>query len=386
MRTFFSKASLYLLALVVLLMAFLTWSLRRQHKLQVRLVALQSNSPRAQEQRATQKAIALLCHALVADTQLTYAATTTTWASYGGKTMKTQARITRAPKMLSIAYLDGDKQGLHTGFSERSFWRQSGLGAPMRAFASTERDTTELATSRFATLLENYSAQWKRRDKVDGRPVDVVELWPFEPVDGAEGPGKRLWIDCENSLILKVETFNHQLQPVMGTEMRDVTINPDIAPDTFKTQETIRASAEKQPWVAEDMGRNVEAVKNKTGIAPPQVAQSDLPPGFKLETVGTHRCPLTGSDSASEQSVPCEYAALSRYTDGMNTLTLFSMKTPVAKVVKVVPNEESCEFGPGALVTRDAGAVRLIAVGDLPTATLRRVLDRAQVEASAPVN
>lgn len=383
MRSLFSKGSLYLLAAVVLLMAFLTWSLRRQNKLQARLVALQSQSPRAQEQHATQKAIALLCRALVADNKLTFAATTETWASYGGKTIKTQARITRAPNMLSIAYLNGDKQGLHTGFSQRWFWRQNGIGAPMKPFAATERDTTELATSRFATLLENYSAQWKKQDKVDGRLTDVVELWPFEAVDGATGPGKRLWIDRESSLVLKVETFNHQLQPVMVTELRDVQINPDIAPDTFKAPETIMASAEKQPWVAEDMGQDAAAVEIKTGLAPPQVANGDLPPGFKLESVGMHRCPLSG-ETANPQAGPCDYAALARYTDGMNTLTLFAMKEPASQKGKPAPDEESCEFGSGSLVTREVGGMHLIAVGDLPPATLRRVL--AKVRAEAPVN
>src|SRR5688572_19556884 len=118
MRSFFSKSSLYLLAAVVLLMAFLTYSLRRQSKLQARLAALQTQtaSPVSQDQRSTQQAIALLCRALLADTQLTYAATTATWASFGDKTMKTTARITRAPQKLSIAYINGDKQGLHAGF------------------------------------------------------------------------------------------------------------------------------------------------------------------------------------------------------------------------------------------------------------------------------
>ena len=44
--------------------------------------------------------------------------------------------------------------------------------------------------------------------------------------------------------------------------------------------------------------------------------------------------------------------------------------------------DESCEFGPGALVMRDIGEVRLIAVGDLPPATLRRVIDSAQIGAN----
>jgi negative regulator of sigma E activity len=382
MRSFLSKSSLYLLAVVVLLGAFLTWSLRRQGKLQARLAALQTASSEVssdmREQRATQQAIALLSRALLADTQLTFTATTETWANYGGKEMKTQARITRAPHKLSIAYLDGDKQGLHAGFSERWFWRQDGTDTPMKPFASMQRDTTELATKRFATLLENYGAQWKGRGTVDSRAVDIVELWPFEGLDGAAGPGKRLSIDRETNLVLKVETFNHQRQPVMRTELRDVQINPAITPDTFKAPQTILASAQTQPWMAQDMGHDAQAVKNKIGVKPPRVAQDDLPPGFKLETVGMQRCPSTG-----DKPQPCDYAALSRYTDGLNTLTLFAMKESKEAQKAASQGDQSCQFGPGALVMRDMGDFKVIAVGDLPQVTLRRVLANAQVEVPA---
>jgi outer membrane lipoprotein-sorting protein len=378
MRSFFSKSSLYLLAVVVLLGAFLTWSLRRQGKLQARLTSLQTVSANMQEQRATQQAIAILSRALLADNQLTYTATTETWANYGGKEMKTQARVTRAPHKLSIAYLDGDKQGLHAGFSERWFWRQDGTDTPMKPFASMQRDTAELATRRFATLLENYSAQWKGRGEVDERAVDIVELWPFKGLDGAAGPGKRLSIDSETNLVLKVETFNHQRQPVMRTELRDVQIDPAISPDTFKAPQKILASAQTQPWVAQDMGHNAEAVKNKIGLEPPRVAQDDLPPGFKLETVGMQRCPSTG-----DKPQPCDYAALSRYTDGLNTLTLFAMKETKEAQKAASEGDQACQFGPGALVMRDMGDYKVIAVGDLPQATLRRVLANAQIEAPA---
>ena len=382
MRSLLSKSSLYWLAALVLVMAFLTWSLRRQNKLQARLAALQtsqtsrvgampdSRTRRAQDQRATQRAIALLCRALLADARLTYTATTETWAKYGGKTMKTQAFITRAPRNLCIDYLSGDKQGSHAGFSERWFWRQDSLGAPMKPFAAMRRDTAEIATRRFTALLENYRADWKGAGIVDGRAVQIVELWPFAPVEGAAGPGKRLAVDKATGLVLKVETFNHRRQPVMVTQLSDVQINPHIAQGTFKAPQTILASAQKQSWVAQDMGQDAQAVARQTGLLPPRLAPNDLPPGFKLEAVGMHRCAERGS-----------YAALSRYTDGLNTLTVFSMKETDASSGSAAPKgEQSCEFGPGALVMRDTGDGRLIAVGDLPPATLRRVAEKAHVE------
>lgn len=362
-----------MLSILVLLMALLTWSLRRQHKLQVRLAALKA-SPTVQlddvqDQRITQRAVALLHQALVADTHLIYSATTETWADYGGKVMHSRARITRAPQKLAISYLTGDKRGLQTGFSDRWFWRQENLGAPMRPFAAMVRDTTEVVMRRFATLLENYSAEWKGEDKVDGRTAEIVELWPFQTVDGASGPGKRLFIDHETGLVLRVETFNHQRQQVMTTQLTDLDFSPHISKDTFKTPQTLQASARKQPWVAQDMGHDTKAVAKQTGLMPPQLAAADLPPGFELESVGMHRCIKPGQEDV--------YAALSRYTDGLNTLTVFSFKE---KVKPEKSSEQACEFGPGAVVVRDTDQGRVIAVGDLCPSTLRRVAEKTKVE------
>lgn len=372
MRAIFGKcSSLYVLSILVLLMALLTWSLRRQQKLQTRLSTLQNSpanaSQASQDQRVTQRAVALLYQALLADTRLTYAAKTETWANYGGKTMRSEARVVRAPQKLAIEYLSGDKQGLHTGFSERWFWRQENNGEPARPIASMMRDTSELATRRFATLLENYGAQWENTSEVDGRPVEVVELWPFNPVDGALGPGKKLWIDSATNLVLRVETYNHQRQSVMGSELREVNYNPQLAPDTFKEPQTILAGAEKEPWIAQDMGQDAEAVARSTGMMPPRLEEADLPPGFRLEGVGMHHC------NKEKEG----YAALSRYTDGLNTLTLFAMKNGAGKKPT---GEQSCEFGPGAVVMRDTAQGCVIAVGDLPPATLRRMVEKARIE------
>jgi negative regulator of sigma E activity len=361
-------SSLYVLAVVVLLMALLTFSLRRQQKLQTRLAALQAQPLAAQEQRVTQRAVALLYQALLADNRLTYSATTETWANYGERKMRSQARLTRAPQKLAIAYLEGDKRGLHKGFSERWSWRQDG-DAPMRPTSSLARDTTDLAARRFARLLENYSARWQGEGEVDGRVVEIVELWPFKPVDGARGPGKKLWIDRETSLVLRVETYNHQRQPVMGSQLRDVNFNPRIAPDTFKAPQTIIASAQKASWDGQDLGHDEKAVARRTGLLPPRLAPTDLPPGFQLEAVGMHRCEMPGEKKN-------DYAALSRYTDGLNTLTLFSLKEHAAKAA----SEQTCQFGPGAVVTRDTPQGTLIAVGDLPPETLRRVVEKARAE------
>ena len=319
-------------------------------------------------QRGTQRAISLLCKALLADSHLTYTATSQTTARYGSKTMTSTAKVSHAPHQLAVNYLKGSNQGLNAGFSERWFWRQSGSQA-VTPYAALQSETSELATRRFAALLENYRAEWKGHGTVAGRPVDVVELWPFETVDGSSGPGKRLSLDRGSQLVLRVETFNHRRESVMVTEFSRVTINPPIAANTFKTPGLILASAQHQPWTAQEMGSDQQAVARKTGLLPPRLAQRDLPPGFAMESVGTHHCAVSSVD-----------AALTRFSDGLNTLTVFSMRDDAKNPAK----ELSCDFGPGAVVSRGTHGLRVIAVGDLPPATLRRMVEKAQVQLALP--
>jgi negative regulator of sigma E activity len=106
-----------------------------------------------------------------------------------------------------------------------------------------------------------------------------------------------------------------------------------------------------------------------------------LPTGFELDGYGVHQCP-------SERSQPIT-AALSRYTDGLNTLTIFVMNplppTSDSKlVVEKADGPQSCDFGPGTMAMRSHEGKKLIAVGDLPLATLSRVLDKTSLQPKPP--
>jgi negative regulator of sigma E activity len=89
-----------------------------------------------------------------------------------------------------------------------------------------------------------------------------------------------------------------------------------------------------------------------------------LPAGFELDGYGLHKA-VQGS---SKQIV------LSRYSDGLNTLTVFAM--PGSASLKT-DSWGSCDFGPGTLASRLTGGGRLVAISDLPDATLQRVLNSA---------
>jgi negative regulator of sigma E activity len=361
-----SRYGLFIVSAIVLALAFGLWN-DRAHQASVRHAA-------SQERQRTQHAVSLLIHAFLADNQLKYSALSETSATYGDHTMKTEARITRAPGSMAIVFLKGDREGLHSGYNQKWFWRQSKPGAPMQAYAAVQQDAAAIVAKRFAMMLDNYHVQWIKEDEIAGRPVEVVQIRPLEPIDGAQGPGKQLGIDKETGLTLLTKTFNYQWHPVMSSTLKEIDFSPTITPATFATPNDMMNAAKKDPWLAQDMGNDHDDVAQKTGVVPPQPKY--LPPGFAFDAVGVHRC--------SDDQGPT-YAAMSRYTDGLNTLTVFAMKAETvrreakihgdSKPQSTLAGDQACDFGPGTLVMRDTKDGRLIAVSDLPSVTLRRVVD-----------
>ncbi|MDQ3815200.1 MAG: hypothetical protein M3347_14860 [Armatimonadota bacterium] len=330
-----------------------------------------------EQRQRTQRAVALLYQALIADKQVSYTAISDTTVSYGGRQINSKARVIHAPRRLALEYIGGDAQGVAAGFNERWFWRKADLkdpAEPRKVYAEVQEETEEMAAKRFALILDNYSAAWEKSEDVAGRPADVILLRPFQPVAGAQGPGKRLWIDSETHLTVGVETLNHQMQPVMRsmlTEVRVQLATADKSSTSSLAQSPLMSVSlpKDESWVAEDMGDNRLAVEKTTGVQPPQ--PRILPPGFQLESVGVHRCRLPGKSES-------QAAALSRYTDGMNTLTIFAMKPQ--KEASGSRTEETCNFGLSTLVMRDTERGRMIAMADLPKPILQSIVDSAHIK------
>lgn len=362
-----SPFGFYLVAFAFLVAAAALWSARTQQAarqdLQNQLAQTNLSTP-TQSQRETQQATALLYESFWADNHTKYSALAKTTASYGDKPAVSSARITRAPGALAIKFVSGPSQGLESGFSQRWFWRQSATG-DMTPYAEVAHPATDMAAARFKLMLENYAVRLGQPTEVSGRPVSVVELSPWQPVEGAKGPAKRIYIDQETGLTLGVEAFNYQMKPVLHSTLSELDLTPQITETTFEAPANIAAAAKKENWRAEEMGKDFASVVQKTGVQPPRPTYT--PPGFELDGYAVHRC----------NDIPIT-AALSRYTDGLNTLTVYAiLDSPAAQKMA-----GSCGFGPGTMAARQAGDGHLVALGDLPPQTLERVLKSAKVEKS----
>jgi negative regulator of sigma E activity len=362
-----SRYGLFAAAAVVLVAAFSLWSIRQAARTQ-----------RAQERaQKAEKAVKLLQLSHRADNTQVYKATSRTMARFGERTMEVVAAVMRAPDRLSITYLNGERKGLHTGYNGNYFWRQANKAAPLETYAKVDLSPSQMAAKRLDLTLKNYRARLLDTDSVDGHTADVVELRPRQLIDGAQGPIKRLWIDQETKLTLRIDTYNHKGQLVMSEVLSDLQLGSNVPAQTFAPLQVLRV-ASQGPVLAQEMGADVEQVEKATGIRPPRPTW--LPPGFVFENVGVHHRNNAGSPYR---------AALSRYSDGVNVLTIFAIKKieggsngenkDVADGAGAKPTG-TCDFGPGTMVMRNIGDGRLVAVADLPQQTLQHVLTTTKVE------
>ncbi|HEX8235439.1 MAG TPA: sigma-E factor regulatory protein RseB domain-containing protein [Abditibacteriaceae bacterium] len=374
-----SRYGLPLVAALVLTAALSLWIARR-------------NRPEISRAEQDRQVHSLLQNTVKADNTLTYSAISTVTAMYGDHKVKARARLVRAPRKLSITYMDGDSKGLHSGYNEKWFWRQDSDNSPLRAYAEVEYRPYQMAEKRFELTTKNYRGRLLGSETLNGRLAQIVELQRSQLIDGAPGPMKRLWIDQESGLTLRVDSFNYQARKVMTSELSNIDLDPDVK-DAFVPPAQMKTAATMLPWMASELGDQIQKVVQITRIYPPQLDY--VPPGFEFDSVGVHRCNDTGAKYV---------AALTRYSDGINVLTVFAMR-PDAKLpgtsgsvngsasanakgsgTKDNSKRQSCDFGMGTMVMRKLPAGRLIAVADLPPQTLNRVLDSTRIRFAPPGN
>lgn len=354
------------LTVVLLGSAAALWNWRTQEAMEKQMV-----KESASARRQGQKASSLLFSSFRADNNLTYSAISDTTAFVGEKTIKASARVMRAPGKLMVKFLSGPLNGMETGYSERWIWRQVKAG-PMTPYAEIPETSQQLASRRFGLMLQNYEAVLGQSEVVNGRNTAVVELQPWRPAEGATGPARRLFIDLETGLTLRIDSYNYNRQPIMQTTLRDLDLEPSVSPASFVVPSEIVKAAKQQSWQAEEMKPSAEQFQNlaeRSGIYPP--VPRHVPAGFELEGYGLHRC---GESSNGEMAV------LSRYTDGINSLTIFAMRLEKGQKSE---GQTACDFGPGTVISRDNGGGKLVVMADLPEGALRKVLDSAVFKTTA---
>jgi negative regulator of sigma E activity len=147
-------------------------------------------------------------------------------------------------------------------------------------------------------LLRNYDAKVLRREKIAGRAVYVVRLTSRNPGN----PSKVVWIDRETKLALRQELFDPSGRKLSTSEFREIAFEGSLPSNLFSVPAEARIEPRREgapPWAGQ-----------KAGAAHVVEQPRYVPAGYEL----VQRFCMKRRDR--------EFAHL-RYTDGLNTISLF---------------------------------------------------------------
>jgi outer membrane lipoprotein-sorting protein len=181
-------------------------------------------------------------------------------------------------------------------------------------------------------LLQNYALRKLKTETVAGRPALVIAVEPRHPGN----PHKIVWLDTNTNLTLKTQLFNSAGELTEESEFSEIDYHPSFPPHHFDVPGGMNPVGPPAPV-------SLDFVPKRPDY---------LPPGYILIRTSSFR------------DRHARLVAYLRYTDGLNTLSLFETRAG--------PNEDS-EWFRGPAIKGVAGDLRFAIVADLSPAELNKV-------------
>jgi outer membrane lipoprotein-sorting protein len=306
------------------------------------------------------EAVMLLQKARQAPLHQDYTAVATTFASYGNRILNTDAVVYNARGGRSrIEYRLGSMAGVIAGRSAPDMhWHYDPLN---RSFVTDVEQSARPsdaddpnADPDLQRLLENCRARVVRHTRIAGRPATEVCIEPK-----TAGGKRRLWVDNETGVILRIEERNAEDSLTAATVYRSITYGKTAPPDRFLP---IPPGGEPVSWLpdAAFADRAPSPQEVRTAIGGELKKPRYLPGGYAEEGVYLYRCP--GCD---------RMAAVTRYVDGLNSVTVIQAPRSCEHHMADHP----LDFGFGTAVFARKGDHSFSVMGELPTAELKRISD-----------
>jgi negative regulator of sigma E activity len=267
---------------------------------------------------------------------------------------QTRVEMVTPADILGMVVLESP-EGIWIFHPRRQSWRQMKWRAP---------------EARPQLLLRNYDVSLLRREKVAGRPAYVLRLASRHPGN----PSKTVWIDAETKLALRQDLFDPDGRLLSASQFREISFSPSLPGNLFTVPVEARvdkrreadgplAGAQQPPW----------ATAQKAGQALPCEQPRYVPAGYEL----VHRFCLKRPER--------EFAHL-RYTDGLNTISLFIERSSAgaATVSQDGRRGRRRHGGPGSDPQRgehgrrfslQRGDTRYTLVGNINASELRRMAE-----------
>ncbi|HEY3282395.1 MAG TPA: sigma-E factor regulatory protein RseB domain-containing protein [Armatimonadota bacterium] len=316
----------------------------------------------------------LLTRAYAQERKVSSLSAVTAHTSGGATAATTTLRLTRSAGKQRMEYTSGALKGRVLVDDGKSvFW------------LDPARRTADLAASRkkpesLSLLLRNYRPRRLGAATVAGRKAVILRVEPRTP----PGPSRTLWVDEASGLIVKTDSFNSGGQLLSSTATTSLKLLPPQPGSLFRVPSGFRVST-GAPEAPPSMPRDRLEAAVGFSLALPHY----LPPGFQLDGMSLA---TTGSGRPAAQL---------RYSDGMNSLSLFEhtrgpgggrgagwgrgggMGFGGGRGWRGARGQGQAEDTQCLLLAGGAGrSLRVwlpgrsyLLVGDLPEATLRRIAD-----------
>ncbi|HSV73228.1 MAG TPA: sigma-E factor regulatory protein RseB domain-containing protein [Chthonomonadales bacterium] len=146
------------------------------------------------------------------------------------------------------------------------------------------------------------------REEVAGRNAAIVEVRGA----GREGFFKRLWIDTQSGVRMKIEDVDPSGVVVSTSYFTRIDLDPVLDAGEFRPGSLSRREARPRPLRTRPLASVAEA-QQRVGYA---IREPSLPPGYRLVGVWVAPAPVG------------RQAVILRYTDGVSTFTLSQHPAP----------------------------------------------------------
>ncbi len=88
-------------------------------------------------------------------------------------------------------------------------------------------------TELIKNIMDKNDISYKDTENLDGRSTYVIEATPKDEADREFSSKTRVWVDCENWMLLGTEMYDNDGNLVMKVQYRDVTFNTGIPDSEF---------------------------------------------------------------------------------------------------------------------------------------------------------
>jgi len=236
----------------------------------------------------------------------------------------------------------GDTRYIYSPSSKR--WYGNTLGSP--------EEDVELA-------LENYRVRVAGRDKVANRPCRRLKVDPRHPGN----PRKTVWVDDKTSIVLRKELRNAEGKVISRSRYSQIRIKEAgaLADEAFLPPEEVRSDVN---WDTKSPPREFAVLK-----------PTYIPRGYRFDKdirVRIHR----GAERAHL-----------RYTDGLNTISVFEEISPDKSASKAKGDGSKTTAIASTLywsaVERHVGDLRVVIMGDIAVSELEKMAESIQAPRSS---